>query len=56
MPGFLGNKETIVVHHLANMVTNCEIYQIKNQKRQYFTPDSLENATELGYKPCKYCN
>ena len=56
MPGFLGDKETMIVHHLAKMVVSCEIYKIKHNKKQYFTPDSLEIASELGFSPCKYCN
>lgn len=56
MPGYLGDKEIMVVHHLANMKEQCNIYTIKTTLKQYFTPDTVENAQKLGFKPCPYCN
>ena len=49
MPGFLGDKQTNVVHHLANMKKDCKIVDVKINDKQYFDPDTLENAkrTEL---------
>lgn len=55
MPGYMGDKENMVVHHLANMKKECDIYQIKTNNRQYFTPDSLKTAVDLGFTSCKFC-
>ena len=56
MPGYLGDKETMVVHHLANMKKQCNIYAIKISLKQYFTPDTIENAQKSGFSSCQYCN
>ena len=56
MSGYLGDKETKLVHHLGNMQDECNIYNIGMGDRQYFTPDSLETAKNLGFKPCPECN
>jgi len=45
MVGFLGDKQTTLVHHLANMKKECKIVEMKIQDRQYFTPDTLNNVT-----------
>ena len=56
MPGYLGDKKIMVVHHLANKQNECDIYHIEKSEKQYFTPDLLENAITLGFSPCKWCN
>ena len=56
MPGYLGDKETMIVHHLANIQKECNIYDIKINQREYFTPDTIETTQQLGFKQCKYCN
>lgn len=56
MAGFLGDKQNLVVHHLANMQKECNIFSIPMNHRQWFTPDSLEIAKQLGFKPCPFCN
>jgi hypothetical protein len=55
MPGYLGNKFGMVVHHLAVMVPKCEIYDIKKEDSVYFVPDMLEQARKEGFVPCKHC-
>ena len=49
MAGFLGDKQTTLVHHLANMKKECKIVEMKLQDRQYFTPDTLENAKSMNF-------
>ena len=56
MPGYLGDREKMIVHHLANMSTECKIYQIKISARRYFTPDSELVAKNLGFQLCPFCN
>ncbi len=56
MAGYLGDKKTMTVHHLGNRQKECNIYHVEKIYRQYFTPDLLENAVSLGFKPCKWCN
>jgi hypothetical protein len=47
MAGFLGDKQTHLVHHLAYMKKECKIIEVKIIDRQYFTPDTLENAKSM---------
>ncbi len=56
MAGFLGDKQTNLVHHLANMKKECKVVDMKFKDRQYFTPDTLENAKGLNFSPCLWCN
>ena len=56
MAGYLGDKKTMIVHHLGNKQKGCDIYHVKKINSQYFTPDLLENAVSMGFKPCKWCN
>ena len=44
MAGYLGDKKTMIVHHLGNKQKECNIYPLEKIHRQYFTPDLLENA------------
>jgi hypothetical protein len=55
MAGYLGNKLDMIVHHLAVMTHECNIYEIKKQDSVYFTPDILDHARKEGFVPCKYC-
>ena len=55
MAGFLGDKQTTLVHHLANMKKECKIVEMKLQDRQYFTPDTLENAKSMNFSSCIWC-
>ena len=56
MPGYLGDKKTMIVHHLGNMQKQCNVCDIKKSQKQYFTPDLLKNAIFLGFDPCTLCN
>lgn len=56
MPGYLGNKKTMIVHNLGNMQSKCSVYEININEREYFTPDTLENSQKLGFSPCPFCN
>ena len=55
MAGFLGDKQTTLVHHLANMKKECKIVEMKLKDRQYFTPDTLENAKSMNFSSCMWC-
>ena len=55
MAGFLGDKQTHLVHHLANIKKECKIVEMKLTDRQYFTPDTLENAKGLNFSSCVWC-
>jgi len=56
MAGFLGDKQTNLVHHLANMKKECKVVDMKFKDRQYFTPDNLQTAKDLDFSPCLWCN
>jgi hypothetical protein len=56
LPGYLGDKLTNVVHHLANMKKECKIVEVKINDKQYFDPDTLENAKSKNFSPCSLCN
>lgn len=55
MPGYLGDNHTKIVHHLANMKTECKIVYIKLYDKKYFSPDVLETAIKENFIPCKNC-
>ena len=55
LPGYLGNKSDMIVHHLAEMMPNCKIYEVKFDDKIYFTPDTLDQAEKEGFASCKYC-
>ena len=55
MPGYLGNKSEMIVHHLAVMKNECKIFDVKINDRVYFVPDNLEQARKEEFSPCKYC-
>jgi len=56
MAGYLGDKKTMIVHHLGNMQKKCDIYHVEKSQKQYFTPDLLKTAIDLGFSPCTWCN
>jgi len=55
VPGYLGNRADMIVHHLAIMKNECNIFDVKIKDRVYFAPDMLEQAIKEGYAACKYC-
>ena len=55
LAGYLGKKSDMIVHHLAEMKPECHIHPVKKEDRIYFTPDTLENAKNVGFIPCKHC-
>lgn len=55
MQGFLGNRQTNTVHHLASMQENCKIADMELKDKQYFIPDTLENARGKNFSPCIWC-
>ena len=55
MAGFLGDKLSHIVHHLGNMKQECKIVDIKLNQRQYFTPDTIDNAKSMHFSSCKWC-
>jgi len=56
VPGYLGDKSKMIVHHLAVMKNECNIFDVKIKDRFYFVPDMLEQAKKEGFSPCKYCD
>ncbi|MCA9827320.1 MAG: hypothetical protein KC444_02870 [Nitrosopumilus sp.] len=55
MAGYLGNRADMMVHHLAAMKEECNIYEVKKDNKRYFVPDTLEQAEKEGFTPCRYC-
>lgn len=55
MAGYLGDAKKNMVHHLAAITSECEVYYIKKQHRKYFQPDTLEQAMKEGFLSCKWC-
>jgi len=55
MVGYLGNKLDMIVHHLAVMKAECNIYGVKKDNKHYFVPDMLDQAKKEGFASCKYC-
>lgn len=55
MPGFLGDRKHMVVHHLAKKQSSCNIYEIQKSDRRYFTPDVISTAIDQGYIQCPFC-
>lgn len=56
MPGFLGDRKHMIVHHLANRQPSCNVYEIQKLDKQYFTPDKITTAIDQGFIPCTFCN
>jgi hypothetical protein len=55
MVGYMGDKATMIVHHLANMKPECGVYYVEMKDREYFTHDTLENAKSKKYESCEFC-
>ncbi|MDH5462861.1 MAG: hypothetical protein OEW49_00940 [Nitrosopumilus sp.] len=55
MAGYMGNKIDKIVHHLAGIKVECNIYEVKKDNRQYFIPDMLHQAKKEGFAPCNHC-
>ena len=36
MAGYLGDKKTMIVHHLGNKQKGCDIYHVKKNKQSVF--------------------
>ena len=44
MPGYVGDKSGMTVHHLAMKKHECKIYYVKKKDQSYFVPDTLDCA------------
>jgi hypothetical protein len=55
MAGYMGDKENMIVHHLAMMSLDCRIYAIEKENMLYFIPDTFEQANIEGYLNYIYC-
>jgi hypothetical protein len=56
MAGYMGDKSSMIVHHLAMISQDCRIYYIKKEARLYFVPDTLDQARKENFVPCRHCN
>ena len=56
MAGYMGDKSSMIVHHLAMMMPDCRIYDIKKENMLYFIPDVLDQAKKENFVPCNQCN
>jgi hypothetical protein len=56
MAGYLGNTSNMIVHHLAMMKHECNIYDIEKKNKHYFIPDTSEQAKKEGFTLCKHCD
>jgi len=55
MAGYMGDKASMIVHHLAMMSPDCRIYHVKKENRIYFVPDTLDQAKKEGFVRCEQC-
>ena len=56
MAGYLENKSDMIVHHLATIIPNCEIYYAKKEDKTCFVPDMLEEAIKEKFTLCLHCH
>ena len=49
MAGYMGDKASMIAHHLAKMSPECRIYYVKKENRIYFVPDTLDQAKKEGF-------
>jgi len=56
MAGYMGDKSSMVVHHLAMMSTDCKIHDVEKTNMHYFVPDMLDQAKKENFVPCRHCN
>lgn len=53
---WLGDKRTMVVHDLDAGVDGCKIDDlVASQRVASFGPDSLAEARNRGFRPCRHC-
>ena len=53
---WLGDKRSVIVHDLDNTVDECAIDDLMAAETyQAFGPDTLPEARNRGYRPCKHC-
>ena len=55
MAGYMGDKASMIAHHLAKMSPECRIYYVKKENRIYFVPDTLDQAKKEGFATGKEC-
>ena len=55
MPGYVGDKSSMTVHHLAMIKHECRIYYVEKIDQSYFVPDTLDCAKKEGFSPCDQC-
>jgi len=55
MPGYMGDKSGMTVHHLAMKKHECKIYYVKKKDQFYFVPDTFDQAEKEGFAPCSHC-
>lgn len=56
---FIGDTSKNIVHNQVYekeyIIGQCKIDEIKEECIRTFSPDTLEQAKEEGFRPCKYC-
>ena len=53
---WLGDKRTMIVHDLDNVTDACGIDDLlKSEQFLVFAPDTLAEARNRGYSPCRHC-
>jgi hypothetical protein len=53
---YLGDKRTQIVHDLDNATEACEIDElVASEQGTTFGPDTIPEARNRGYKPCRHC-
>ena len=50
---YLGNKNTMEVHDTENEQENCQLSEIKDDHKEWFS--SLEQAHTEGFDNCRWC-
>ena len=53
---FLGDKRSLVVHDLDSTAPSCQLEELMaSEKFSAFAPDTLPEARNRGYRPCRHC-
>jgi hypothetical protein len=53
---YLGDKRTQIVHDLDNAGEACHIDELlASEQFTTFGPDTIPEARNRGYKPCRHC-
>lgn len=53
---WLGDKDTLRVHDLDHATGSCAIERLMESERfASFGPDTLPEARNRGYRPCRHC-